>query len=137
MSIHTHSCIRQTFSGIGAIFCPLLTGKCDPSHNLTAPRALADQNSETRLPASRAGGVLGCPELPSRGNLLIMHLDPGDNLDPSLVHRLESLSLLLRILVGDGADDVVALTVDDLVRMRSDDDLVHQHLGQRAPITSR
>jgi hypothetical protein len=42
------------------------------------------------------------------GNLLIVHSDPGDDLDPSLVHRLEALSLLLRILVWDGADEVVA-----------------------------
>ena len=33
--------------------------------------------------------------------------DSGDDLDPSLVHRLEPLSLLLRILVRDGADGVV------------------------------
>ena len=63
--------------------------------------------------------------------------DSGDDLDPSRVHRLEPLSLLLGILVRDGADGVVAPTVDDLVRMRSDDDLVDQHLGQRPPINSR
>ena len=28
--------------------------------------------------------------------------DPGNDLDPSLMHRLEPLSLLLRILVWDG-----------------------------------
>jgi hypothetical protein len=33
--------------------------------------------------------------------------DPWDDLDPSLVHRLEPLSLLLGILVRDGADEVV------------------------------
>ena len=37
--------------------------------------------------------------------------DSGDDLDPSLVHRLEPLSLLLRILVWDGADEVVAPAV--------------------------
>ncbi len=31
----------------------------------------------------------------------------------------------------------MAPAVDDLVRMRNDDDLVDQHLGQRAPINSR
>jgi hypothetical protein len=35
--------------------------------------------------------------------------DPGDDLDPGLVHRLEPLSLLLRILVWDGADEVMLL----------------------------
>jgi hypothetical protein len=33
--------------------------------------------------------------------------DSGDDLDPSLVHRLEPLSLLLGILVWDSADEVV------------------------------
>jgi hypothetical protein len=62
-------------------------------------------------------------------------LDPRGDLDPSLVHRLEPLSLLLRILVWDGADEVVAPAVLlDLVRMRSDDDLVDQHLGERSPV---
>jgi hypothetical protein len=65
------------------------------------------------------------------GNLLIVRSDPGDDLDPSLVHRLEALSLLLRILVWDGADEVVAPAVlFDLARVPLDDDLVHQHLGQ-------
>ena len=64
--------------------------------------------------------------------------DSGDDLDPSLVHRLEPLSLSLRILVWDGADEVVAPAVlVDLARMPLDDDLVHQHLGQCAPINSR
>ena len=46
--------------------------------------------------------------------------DPGDDLDPSLVHRLEPLSLLLGILVWDGADEVVAPAVlVDLVGCRS------------------
>jgi hypothetical protein len=58
--------------------------------------------------------------------------DSGNDLDPSLMHRLEPLSLLLGILVRDGADGVAAPAVDDLVRMRSDDDLVDQHLGERA-----
>ncbi|HJV12900.1 MAG TPA: hypothetical protein VJ625_03325 [Propionibacteriaceae bacterium] len=35
-------------------------------------------------------------------------LRPGDDLDPSLVHRLEPLSLLLGILVWNGADEVMA-----------------------------
>ena len=44
--------------------------------------------------------------------------DPGDDLDPSLVHRLEPLSLLLGILVWDGADEVVAPAVlVDLARV--------------------
>jgi len=34
-----------------------------------------------------------------RENLLIARSDPGNDLDPSLVHRLEPLSLLLGILV--------------------------------------
>jgi hypothetical protein len=47
--------------------------------------------------------------------------DPGDDLDPSFVHRLKPLSLLLRILVWDGADEVVALTVFvDLARVLLD-----------------
>ena len=37
--------------------------------------------------------------------------DSGDDLDPSLVHRLEPLSLLLGILVWDGADGVAALAL--------------------------
>jgi hypothetical protein len=64
--------------------------------------------------------------------------DPWSDIDPSLVHRLEPLSLLLRILVWDGADGVVAPAVlVDLVGMRSDDDPVDQHLGQCAPINRR
>jgi len=43
-----------------------------------------------------------------RENLLIA---PGNDLDPSLVHRLEPLSLLLGILVWDGADGVAALAL--------------------------
>ena len=59
--------------------------------------------------------------------------DPGDDLDPSLVHRLEALSLLLGILVWDGADEVVASAVlVDLARVPLNYDLVHQHFGQRA-----
>ena len=78
------------------------------------------------------------PRVPFAGNLLIVRSDPGDDLDPSLVHRLEPLSLLLRILVWDGADEVVAPAVlVDLARVPLDDDLVHQHLGQCAPINSR
>ena len=61
--------------------------------------------------------------------------DPGDDLDPRLVHRLEPLSLLLAILVWDGADEIVTPAVlVDLVRMRNDDDLVDQHFGERAPV---
>jgi hypothetical protein len=46
--------------------------------------------------------------------------DPRDNLDPSLVHRLEPRSLLLGILVWDGADEVVMPAVlIDLPRYRS------------------
>jgi hypothetical protein len=44
-------------------------------------------------------------------NLLIARSDPGNDLDPSLVHRLEPLSLLLGILVWDGADGVAALAL--------------------------
>ena len=44
--------------------------------------------------------------------------DSGDNLDPGLVHRLETLGFHLRILVWDGADEVVALAVlVDLARV--------------------
>ena len=46
-----------------------------------------------------------------RENLLIARSDPGNDLDPSLVHRLEPLSLLLGILVWDGADGVAALAL--------------------------
>ena len=63
--------------------------------------------------------------------------DPGDDLDPGLVHRLEALSLLLRILVWDGADEVVAPAVlVDLVRVPLDDDLVHQRAAERLPRVS-
>jgi len=49
--------------------------------------------------------------------------NPGDDLDPRLVHCLEPLSLLLRILVWDGADEVVAPAVLlDLARMPPDED---------------
>ena len=64
--------------------------------------------------------------------------DSGDDLDPRLVHRLEPLSLFLGILVRDSADGVVAPAVlVDLVRMRSDDDLVDQQLRERAPVLRR
>jgi len=77
------------------------------------------------------------PRIPFAGNLLIVRSDSGDDLDPSFVHRLQPLSLLLRILVRDGADEVVAPAVFvDLARVPLDDDLVHQHLGQRAPIAA-
>ena len=47
--------------------------------------------------------------------------DSGDDLDPRLVHRLEPPSLLLRILVRDGADEVVApaILVDLALAYRS------------------
>ena len=41
--------------------------------------------------------------------------DSGDDLDPGLVHRLEPLSLLLGILVWDGADEVVAPAVSSIL----------------------
>jgi len=64
--------------------------------------------------------------------------DPGDDLDPSLMYRLEPCRLLLGILVWDGADEVVALAVlVYLARVPLGDDLAHQHLGQCAPINSR
>jgi hypothetical protein len=67
-----------------------------------------------------------CPEFFFAGNLLIVRSDPGDDLDPSLVHRLEPLSLLLRILVWDGADEVVAPAVlVDLARVPLDADPTH------------
>ena len=63
--------------------------------------------------------------------------DSRDDLDPSLVYRLEPLSLALGILVCDRADEVVAPAVlVDLARVPLDDDLVHQHLGQRTSITA-
>jgi hypothetical protein len=37
--------------------------------------------------------------------------DPGDDLDPGVVHRLEPLSLLLGILVWNGADELVVSAV--------------------------
>jgi hypothetical protein len=43
------------------------------------------------------------------GDQYIYCSDSGDDLDPSLVYRLEPLSLLLGILVWDGADGVVRL----------------------------
>jgi hypothetical protein len=64
--------------------------------------------------------------------------DSGDDLDPRLVHRLEPLNLLLRILVWDGADEEWRLpSLSIFARVPLDDDLVHQHLGQCAPINSR
>ena len=46
--------------------------------------------------------------------------DPGDDLDPRLVHRLEPLSLLLGILVRDRTDEVVTpAALIDLARCRS------------------
>jgi hypothetical protein len=48
-------------------------------------------------------------------------LRPWDDLDPSLVHRFEPLSLLLRILVWDGADSVVPPPIRvDLARVPLD-----------------
>ena len=45
--------------------------------------------------------------------------DPGDDLDPGLVHRLEPLSLLLEILVREGADETVAPAIlVDLAQVR-------------------
>jgi hypothetical protein len=45
---------------------------------------------------------------------------------------------LAGILVWDGANGAVApARLVDLVRMRSDDDLVQHHLGQRAPVLCR
>jgi hypothetical protein len=55
--------------------------------------------------------------------------DPGHDPDARLVHRLEPPGLLMRILVRDGADEVVAsAALVDLARVPLDDDLVHQHL---------
>ena len=51
-------------------------------------------------------------EIPiTRQQLDFEHSDSRNDLDPSLVYRLEPLSLLLRILVWDGADEVVAPAV--------------------------
>jgi len=50
------------------------------------------------------------PEFPSRESVDCA-LRAGNDLDPSLVHRLEPLSLLLGILVWDGADGVAALAL--------------------------
>jgi hypothetical protein len=58
-----------------------------------SPRASAFTRGESRL----------CYAL--KPELLILRSDPGDDLDPSLVHRLEPLSLSLGILVWDGADE--------------------------------
>jgi hypothetical protein len=64
------------------------------------------------------------------GNLLIVRSDPGDDLDPGLVDRPEPLILLLRILVLDGADEVVAPAfLVDLARVPLDDDLVRVASG--------
>jgi hypothetical protein len=56
-----------------------------------------------------------------RENLLIARSDPGNDLDPSLVHRLEPLSLLLGILVWDGADGVMSPILHPSLRSRSVD----------------
>jgi hypothetical protein len=74
-----------------------------------------------------------------RENLLIARSDPGNDLDPSLVHRLEPLSLLLGILVWDGADGV-AVDVDDLGEEPGRDqraDAVQVGQGVSAAATSR
>ena len=74
----------------------------------------------------------------AQGNLLIARSDSGDDLDPSLVHRLEPLGLLLGILVWDGADCVMALSsCVHQVRVRIDDDLVDQQLRKRTPVLCR
>ena len=79
-------------------------------------------------PAARSRTDRGT-RIPFAGNLLIARSDPGNDLDPSVVHSLESLSLLLGILVWDGADEVVTPTIRaDLARVRLEDDLVDQHL---------
>ena len=58
------------------------------------------------------------PRIPFAGNLLIVRLDPRGDLDAGLVHSLDPLSLLLGILVWDGADKVVASAVlVDLARV--------------------
>jgi hypothetical protein len=59
--------------------------------------------------------------------------DSGDDLDPSLVHRLEPLSLLLLgILRRDSADEVMPLAVlVDLARVPLDDDLVGRYSAPR------
>ena len=44
-------------------------------------------------------------QLRSSERLSLTCSDSGDDLDPGLVHRLEPLNLLLRILVWDGADE--------------------------------
>jgi hypothetical protein len=77
-----------------------------------------------------------------RENLLIARSELGNDLDPSRVHRLEPLSLLLGILVWDGADGaaLLALAVGGLhhhVRVLADDDLVDQHLRKRTPVLRR
>jgi hypothetical protein len=55
------------------------------------------------------------------------------------MHHLEQLILLLRISVQEGTDEMVVApaVLVDLARVPLDDDLVQQHLGQRAPINSR
>jgi hypothetical protein len=40
-----------------------------------------------------------------------LNIRPWDDLDPSLVHRLQPLSLLLGILVRNGADQVLAAAI--------------------------
>jgi hypothetical protein len=51
------------------------------------------------------------PKILFAGKLLIARSDPRDDLDPRLVHRLETRGLHLGILVRDRADEVVAPAV--------------------------
>jgi hypothetical protein len=73
--------------------------------NSSLARSSASESSD-----SLARSPFGELAEPFAGNLLIVRSDSGDDIDPSLVYRLEPLSLLLRILVWDGADEVTART---------------------------
>src|SRR4029453_10520703 len=77
----------------------LTTPQPSPQH---VPPLAPQHASWLRTPRSKAISAAsrwGREESATRSDL-------GDDADPGLVHRLEALSLLLRILVLDGADDV-------------------------------
>jgi hypothetical protein len=67
---------------------------------------------------STSAGSNRAPRILVAGNLSIARSDSGDDLDPSLMHCLEPLCLLLRILVWNSADCVVGpAALVDLARV--------------------
>lgn len=65
-------------------------------------RSLHKAESKLRHPNQSFSSA--CPEFFFVGNLLIVCSDPGDDLDPRFMHRLEPFSLLLGISHGSDGD---------------------------------